>query len=395
MHRAEADFCARQREAFLHFGLDPLAAPTEKVARTVTDSRLRDPLLGLLLEWQLHGDAATKRLLGQVVGAARRRAGGAYARWQDLLDRKDVAGLVAFSISPDGLNLPERLVGALGRDLSDARQLRACLAYLRAGTDRYPHDAWLHFDLFGVCRDISPPEPQEALRHMAAACVLKPESALFHLQLGACYSTLKSYDRAVQAFRKSIALYPSSAIAYRWMGLALAKNKDEAGATAAFEEALRLSPNDPGVLHSVTLGLITLGRPAEAMRTILDAFGRFPSWAEDPRLYLRYNAACAALICADRKRSPSASESERQTFRKQAFDLLAAELAGLTKLAASDRDFAHRTAGQWLADGDLEGVRPPRTAELVPDERRGWEEFWKGVKSLGDSTEASPHSESP
>ena len=72
---------------------------------------------------------------------------------------------------------------------------------------------------------------------MAAACVLRPESALFHLQLGDCYSNLQAYDLAVQAYRKSIALYPNSAIAYEWMGLALAKKKDEKGAIAAFKES--------------------------------------------------------------------------------------------------------------------------------------------------------------
>ena len=109
MWRAEADFCTRQREAFAQFGLDPLAEPAEEAARTVAASRLRDPLLGLLLEWQLHAaDPGTKNRLGQVVGAARRLSGGAYARWQDLLDRKDVTGLVAFATSPDGLAFPAK-----------------------------------------------------------------------------------------------------------------------------------------------------------------------------------------------------------------------------------------------------------------------------------------------
>ena len=76
----------------------------------------------MLLEWQFHGtDAGMKNRLGQVIGAARRLAGGAYARWQDLLDRKDVSGLVAFAASPDGLAFPASLVGALGRDLSKGR----------------------------------------------------------------------------------------------------------------------------------------------------------------------------------------------------------------------------------------------------------------------------------
>ena len=393
--RAEADFCARQREAFSRFGLLPLEKPAEEVARTVAASRLRDPLLGLLLEWRLHGDAATKKRLWLVIGAARRNSGGAYARWQDLLDRKDVAGLVAFAASPDGLALPERLVGALGRDLSAARRLPAKLTYLRSAADRYPHDPWLHFDLFETCRDIQPAEPYEALRHIAAACVLRPESAMFHLELGICYSRLQAHDLAAQAFRKSIALHPNSGIAYRWMGLALAKKKDEKGAMAAFEEALRLGPNDPLVIHSATMGLIALGRPEEALRTTVDAFRRFPSWADDPRLYLRYNAACAALICANGKGSPPISVAERQTYRKQALDLLEAELAVLAKLVASDREFVHQTLRQWSADGDLEGVRPPLATDLGPAERSGWEALWARVNSLKAATASPERPQSP
>ena len=173
-----------------------------------------------------------------MVGAARRLSGGAYARWQDLLDRKDVTGLVAFAMSPDGLALPASLVGALGRDLTATGQFPACLKYLRAATDRYPARSLAPLrPVRNLPRRSSQPEPHEALRHMAAACVLRPDSALFHLQLGDCYSNLQAYDLAVSAFLKSIALYPNSGLAYQCMGLALAKKKDEKGAIAAFKEA--------------------------------------------------------------------------------------------------------------------------------------------------------------
>ena len=140
--------------------------------------------------------------------------------------------------------MPASLVGPLSKDLDDARQLAACRTYLRAAADRYPENPFLHFYLFGACREIEPDGPHEALRHMAAACVLRPKSALFQLQLGACYEKLEAYDLAVDAYGKSIALYPESAMAYRYLGVALAKKRDEKGAMAAFQEAFRISPND-------------------------------------------------------------------------------------------------------------------------------------------------------
>ena len=391
VRRAEADFCTRQREAFAQFGLDPLAEPAEEAARTVAASRLRDPLLGFLLEWQLHADdPGTKNRLGQVVGAARRLSGGAYARWQDLLDRKDVTGLVAFATSPDGLAFPASLVGALGRDLSAARQFPACLTYLRAATDRYPHDPWLHFDLSDTCREIEPagtPRGPAAhgggMRAEARKRLVSPPARRLLLEPTGVRSG--SVSPTSNRSRST----PIRALHTKAWGSPWRRRRTKRGRSRRSRNLLRLRPNNPQAILSYAMGLIALGRPAEAVRTIVDALGRFPSWADDPRLYLRYNAACAAMICADGKGSPPVSLAERQTFRKQALDLLAADLAALAKLAASDREFVHKALRHWLADGDLEGVRPPRTADLPPEERNGWEELWARVNSLKAATASS------
>src|SRR5262249_60676568 len=117
-----------------------------------------------------------------------------------------------------------------GRDLTAAQQCPACRTFLRAATDRYPRDPWLQLYLFQTCRQIEPAAPQEALRHIAAACVLRPDSAVFHLLLGACYSDLRAYDLAVPAYLKSIALYPDSPLAYQAMGIDLARHHDAQGA---------------------------------------------------------------------------------------------------------------------------------------------------------------------
>ena len=293
---------------------------------------------------------------------------------------------MAFSRSPDALAFPASLVDALARDLSAAGQLPDCLAYLRGAIGRYPQDASLHYALYFGCSSTEPTEQLEALQHIAAACVLRPDSALFHLRLGECYLALGAYDLAVQACLKSITLYPKSSFAYQYMGIALAKKKDEKGAIAALKEALRLWPDDPRPIRSFASGQVALGRPAEALRTLVDALDRFPSGADDPRLCLRYDAACAALRCADGQGLPPASMAPRQAYWKQALDLLAADLAALAKLAASDREIVRRALRHWLADGDLESVRPPRGDDLPADDRRGWEELWARVQVLSHST---------
>jgi tetratricopeptide (TPR) repeat protein len=396
VRQARGNFSLRQRDALAQFGLDPIAEPVEQAARAVAECRLRDSLLGFLLEWRFHAaDAGTRDRLGQVIGAARRRVGGAHARWQELLNRKDVVGLVAFATSPDGLALPASLAGALGRDLSDARRSEACRTYLRAATERYPHDPFLHFDLFGACRYIKPDGRHESLRHMAAACVLRPESALFQLQLGACYDRLDAHNLAVAAYRKSIVLYPESGMAYRYLGRALASKKDEMGAMAALEKSFQISPDPPRRVLSHSMTLLELGRPAEAFHEIVEALARRPAWAQDPRLSLRDAAACAAMNCADGKGSPLLSVVQRQWYRKQAFEHLAADLVALAKIAAADPEFVLQALRRWLGDRNFESVHPPRTADLPADERKSWEGFWARVKLLSNSPALPEGAEQP
>src|SRR5262249_47562827 len=161
-----------------------------EVARAIAGSRIRDALLGMILRWQhyavmqserrrrnptssdLPADAPVIRdRLGNVVRSARQHCGGAYARWQDLLDRNDIPGLVAFPPSPDALSFQSSVVIALGQDLVRVEESATSRAYLRAAVERSPHDAWLHSDLARVCGAMKPPAYAEALRHYSAASV--------------------------------------------------------------------------------------------------------------------------------------------------------------------------------------------------------------------------------
>src|SRR5262249_24759004 len=138
------------------------------------------------LDLRVSASAAGDRL-ARVIRSARQLSGGAYTRWQHLLDRNDVPGLVAFAGSPEGLSFRPTLLGALGQDLLRAKQQIACRAFLRAALDRFPHDVWLHTDLAQVCLTMRPADHAEALRHLSAASSLRHDNALFHMQLGGCY----------------------------------------------------------------------------------------------------------------------------------------------------------------------------------------------------------------
>jgi hypothetical protein len=141
--------------------------------------------------------------------------------------------------------------------------------------------------------------------------------------------------------------------------------------------------------------LLELGRPAEAFHEIADALARFPAWAEDPRLSLRDAAACAAMHCADGKGSLPVPMAERRSYRIKAFELLTADLAALEKIAESDLEFVLPALRRWRVDHALENVRPPRTANLPPEERKGWEELWARVQALSDPRVSAERPKSP
>jgi len=277
---AGARLALRHREAFRDFGLDPLREPVDEVARAITSSRLRDVLLGALLDWHWHnGDQQQRQRLWRVIRSARQQSGEAYVRWQKLLDDKDVRGLMAFAASPDGLSFRSGPSSALFRDLRDARQYAAARTFVRAAIDRYPHDVRLQIDLADLCLlRMYPPEYAETLRHISAATALRPDSAVFHLYLGDCYVGLGSYEQAFVSYRKAIELGRGAVVGYVHIADALAKKKDWDGAIAVLAEASRLQPKNAAARVKPGIAKADSSRPL----------------GDDAFVY-----ACLFLICGD------------------------------------------------------------------------------------------------
>jgi tetratricopeptide (TPR) repeat protein len=398
-NKVYVDFCDRQAACLREFGLDPVNQPADEVARAIAVSRVRDALLGILLEWQEQSRSAqnarpdgpdVRDRVGRAVRAARQLCGGAYARWQTLLDGNDVPGLVAFAASPDGLSFRAPLVGALARDLDQAKQPAAGRALLRAAVERYPHDVWLHAHLAAVCRQMRPPDNAEALRHAAAASALRPDSARFHSDVGDYYLALGANESAVVACRRAIALDPDGTYwAYLVMGSALEKLQDLDGAAAAYREAHRRYPDlePPRALLGLVSTLTAAGRHAEVLAELLVVFRRHPGWTNQTGMGLRYFAARAANLCADGKGVDPPPPAECPACRKQALDFLTAELAVVRRVAARNPASAYRRAWEWLQDGHMATVRDPAGLAALPaEERDAWARLWADVRDLRDRT---------
>jgi serine/threonine-protein kinase len=374
----------RYVEALKTFGLDPLHDPVDEVAQEIVSSRFRDFLLDELLGWNWH---AYHERLAQVTRLVRQKSGGAYARWQELLDARDVPGLVALASSSECLSLGPRIMNAVFRDLRDARQLTACRTLLRAALERYPHEEFLYFDLAGVCLDMNPPEYAEAISHSSAATLLRPDSAAFQLRLGDCYAGLGSYAQAAVCYRKSIELGHGPVVGYLRLGGALAKEKDWDGALAAVRQVTRLQHENAAARLKYAMILHAAGKYSEALQELVDFMREQPDLAEEPRSHFRYNAGCSALRYAEDQGVDAPPQADRPAYRKQALDFLTTDLAAIRNLSATDTALVHRYMQHWLEDSDLASVRGAEAiAQLPPDERDDWNRLWAEVRALRDET---------
>jgi serine/threonine-protein kinase len=380
----------RMAEALKRFGLDPLNDPVDEVVDAIVSSRFRDILLNTLFGWDWHCHEAH---LGQVVRRVRQTRGGAYARWQELLDANDVPGLVAFASSPDAQSFGLQEINMLVRNLMDAKQFAVCRTIMRAAVERYPHEEWFHFDLAGICLEMRPPDYAEALRHTAAAVLLRPDSAVFRLRLGNCYAGLGSWDQAADCFRKAVELGHGAIVGQMQLSNALAQTKDWDGALAVAREVVRLQPNNPGAQSQQALILHNAGRYAEALKVVVAVMRERPDLTDEYRSVFRYTGAYSAVKCAEGLGVDAPPEAERPEYRKQALEFLTTELAAMRKLSATDTHPLQLRMSFWYTK-DLASVREQEAlAQLPPDERDAWNRLWAEVGALRDRT--APQSATP
>ena len=97
------------------------------------------------------------------------------------------------------------------------------------------------------------------------------------------------------------------------------------------------------------------------------------------------------MWCADGKGAEPTPAAERPALRKQALDLMTADLAAIRKFAATDRAFAHEALDHRLVDEDFASVRDPKAiGQLPPTEREAWSKLWAEVRELRDRPAPPP-----
>ncbi len=127
-------------------------------------------------------------------------------------------------------------------------------------------------------------------------------------------------------------------------------------------------------------------RFAAAMRLWAEALASEPKLGDDRQAQHRYNAARAAALSAagQGKDQPPPDDAAKVKLRRQALDLLKAELGGWTKLLESGQpENIVGTLIQWQMDTDLAGIRDQAAlAKLPAEEQKALTQLWADVAEL-------------
>lgn len=112
----------------------------------------------------------------------------------------------------------------------------------------------------------------DAARQFAESLVAKyPADERAHWTLANALSAQQQYSRAIAEFRAAIAIAPDYALAYNQLGYTYRAAGKMADAEAAFEEYVRLLPNDPNPHDSYAELLLSVGRFDESIAQYREA----------------------------------------------------------------------------------------------------------------------------
>jgi tetratricopeptide (TPR) repeat protein len=301
--------------------------------------------------------------------------------------------------------------------LADAIKLGAdpapAVAHFERAIARDEKQPLAHFGLGMALRDSRKAgDRQRAVAAFRRSIALDDASALAHNYLGYVSNRI---DERIQCYRRAIELDPTFAFPHHNLAGCLRLKGDLSGAVAEYRSALKLFPTHTlsrGGLASALaeqekwdeaadeyrllptsyegkFGLIYVltkqGLNVAAVGVFDDLVRRNQTWAFDPRLKLRYNAACAAVLAGTGQGRDAPAADGRVALRCQALEWLRADLTAYRRgfdpgwpRAAIERDMDH-----WLTDSDLTLVRQPMAIGLLPaDERAGWTALWADVRKL-------------
>jgi serine/threonine-protein kinase len=225
----------------------------------------------------------------------------------------------------------------------------------------------------------------ERIQCYRRAIELDPTFAFPHHNLAGCFRQKGDLSGAVTEYRAALKLFPTHTLSLGGLASALAEQEKWDEAADEYRDLCRLLPTSYEGNFGLIYVLTKQGLNVAAVGVFEDLVRRNQSWAYDPRLKLRYNAACAAVLAGTGQGRDAPAADGRTALRRQALEWLRADLTAYRRGFDSgwSRGATDKELDWWLTDPDLTLVRQPMAIGLLPaDERAGWTAFWADVRKL-------------
>jgi tetratricopeptide (TPR) repeat protein len=200
------------------------------------------------------------------------------------------------------------------------------------------------------------------------------------------------HAEAEAQLREAIRLRPDNPEAHAKLGIALACQGKDAEAEAEYSQAPDLRPSTREAFLYSAKALNSQRRFAASARRFAEALAADPKLADDPSTSYRYTASCCAVLAACGLGSDAVKldDAERARLRRQALSWLRADLAAwgqhVQKQPGRACSIVQQKLRLWQQDADLEGVRGDGLAKMPEAERRAWQQLWKDVEEMLNST---------
>lgn len=230
------------------------------------------------------------------------------------------------------------------------RKFAEAVEHYRAVLDRVPQAAAIHYSLAMAYRGMGRmDEAREHLQRRGAEGVHADDPIVTSVQSlvrgerawvmkGRRAYEAGQFQEAVAAFARALEAAPSSVTARVNLGSALIQSGRDADATGYLRDALRMSPQEPGVAEALIGALVRLGRDDEAIETFLRVSSYRPD--DEPSL------VAVSILLADRERFRDALallEDAHQRFPNRI-----ATATTLARLLASSPDVSLRNGRRAL-----------------------------------------------
>jgi serine/threonine-protein kinase len=160
----------------------------------------------------------------------------------------------------------------LGLVLAEKGQVDAAIVEFRKAIALRPTSSSAYSTMgFALLQASRYQEAAEAFEEMVRVA---PDNFAGYQQLGTAYQFLGDTDRALENYRKAIAIRPS-APAYSNIGTLLLQKRDFGGAVDAYEQAIKIRPNSATTHRNLGDALSGLNRVSEARAAYLEAIRLF------------------------------------------------------------------------------------------------------------------------